>query len=78
MQDSPAERLARYSETKSGGGIGTMISIAVDMNFVLVTTQIGNHRGNDLAKISLLWKTGNLPLSVPFSRIINAYRIQIT
>jgi hypothetical protein len=72
MQDRPAERLARYSETKSGGGISTMTSITVDMDSVLVTTQIGNHRGDDRAKISSLWKTDSLLLLVPPSRVINS------
>jgi hypothetical protein len=44
MQDRP-ERLARCSETKSGGGISTMTSMIVDTNFELVTTRVGSHRG---------------------------------
>jgi hypothetical protein len=75
MQDRTVERLVRYSETKSGGGISTMASMTVDMGFVLVTTQIGNHRGDDRARCFSLWKMGNLPLSVPSSRVINGYRL---
>jgi len=54
MLDSPAERLAGCSETKSGGAITTMTSIIADMNFILVITQIGSHRGEDRKNISLL------------------------
>ena len=64
MQDRPAERLARYLDPKSGGGISTMTSIIADIVFVLVTTHIGNHRGEDRAKSFLPWKMRSLALLV--------------
>jgi hypothetical protein len=64
--------LARYSETKSGGGISTVLFMVVVMTSVLVTTQIGCHRGHDRAEISSLWKTGSLPSLVPFFRVTSA------
>jgi len=45
-----------------------MTSIIADMTFVLVTTHIGNHHGEDQAKIFSPWKMGSLALLVPFSR----------
>ena len=66
------ERLARYSETNSGGGISTITFMVVDMNFVLATTHIRGRRGADRAEISSLWRTGSLPSLVPFSRVTSA------
>ena len=55
MQDSPARR----SQTKSGGGIITMTFMIVDTNFIVVTTQIGSHHGEDRGNIFLLQMKDN-------------------
>ncbi len=68
QHDLPTGRLALYSETKSGGGISTMTPIIAGTISVLVTTHIGNHRGEDQAKNFSPWKMGSLVLLVPFSR----------
>ena len=60
MQNRPEERFARRSETKGGGEITIVSSIIADMNFILVITQTGNHRGKDRKSISLLEMEDNL------------------